>query len=159
MHWVLPWNVHEHVYLNAFNVSKMVSWVLKLNTGFWTIEFLRIRIFGILIPLRIPRVPFVENAFRKFEHVWITYMVIEEVWFWFWFRKFQQLSVDRYAPNGRPIIWISLGSGVVSVSVDRYSNISRPTDRIPVHFCSQVGYRPTDFYSIGRPIFIVSIDR
>ena len=67
---------------DAFDALVEVSWSLKLSLRFWAIKFFKNRIFGIMVPLRIPRVPCVENAFRKFEHVRITGMVIEEVRVW-----------------------------------------------------------------------------
>ena len=67
---------------NAFDALVEVSWSLKLVLRFWAIELFKNRIFGILVPLRIPRVPCVGNAFRKFEHVRITNVVIEEVRVW-----------------------------------------------------------------------------
>ena len=42
---------------NAFNALENISWVLELGLEFWALELFKNRIFGIMVPLRIPRVP------------------------------------------------------------------------------------------------------
>ena len=139
-----------------------------LKRGFELLSSLKKPYFGYFVLKRISWSPCVGNAFRKFEHVRITIMVIVKVWFvpkWLFYEIW-------------PVFWIGFGWLMVwfwELSVDRlWKSVDRYFKNV-LGFSDNSNYRSTDFVNRSTPcydycsillsgwgtvaIFTVSVDR